>query len=176
MTLTFPEQQQQHEKAVSAEGTWATAFDELSQRVRWCFTRQASHLRALTSLQGLMSGASRKNGWQIAEEGGEPTPYAIQHLLDRAQWECDELRDALRAYLWETLATPQAVIVIDETGFLKKGDKSVGVQRQYSGTAGRIENCQVGVFLAYASLRGHVLLDRELYLPHSWIDDPERCR
>lgn len=177
MTLVFHEQQQQpHEKVVSAEGMWATAFDELSRRIRWCFTRQASHQRALTYLQGLMSGASRKNGWHIAEEVGATTPYAIQHLLDRAKWDCDEVRDTLRAYIWETFAAPQAVIVIDETGFLKKGRKSVGVQRQYSGTAGRIENCQIGVFLSYASLHGHTLLDRELYLPKSWTDDQGRCR
>jgi hypothetical protein len=100
----------------------------------------------------------------------------MQHLLDRAKWDCDGVRDALRAYVVETLATPNAVLVIDETGFLKKGRKSVGVQRQYSGTAGRIENSQVGVFLSYASLHGHSLLDRELYLPKSWTDDQERCR
>jgi SRSO17 transposase len=110
------------------------------------------------------------------EEVGEPTPYAIQHLLNRAKWDCDEVRDALRAYIWETHATPQAVIVIDETGFLKKGCKSVGVQRQYSGTAGRIENCQIGVFLAYTSSHGHALVDRELYLPKSWTDNQERCQ
>jgi SRSO17 transposase len=100
----------------------------------------------------------------------------MQHLLDRAKWDCDGVREELRAYVCETLAAPNAVLVIDETGFLKKGTKSVGVQRQYSGTAGRIENCQVGVFLSYASPRGHALLDRELYLPKSRTDDPERCR
>ncbi len=123
-----------------------------------------------------MSLVERKNGWQVAEEVGEATPYAIQHLLDRAKWDCDGVRDELRAYVWETLAEPKGVLVIDETGFLKKGRKSAGVQRQYSGTAGRIENCQVGVFLSYASSHGHTLLDRALYLPKSWIDDQERCR
>jgi SRSO17 transposase len=118
-------------------------------------------------MQGLMSQVERKNGWQVAEEVGQATPYAMQHLLDRAKWDCDGVRDTLRAYIWETLADPGAVLVIDETGFLKKGCKSVGVQRQYSGTAGRIENCQVGVFLSYASSHGHTLLDRELYLPKS---------
>jgi SRSO17 transposase len=107
---------------------------------------------------------------------GETTPYALQHLLDRAGWDCDGVRDELRAYIQEVLASPNAIVVIDETGFLKKGCKSVGVQRQYSGTAGRIENCQVGMFLVYASAHGHTLLDRELYLPKSWIDDPECCR
>jgi SRSO17 transposase len=123
-----------------------------------------------------MSPVQRKNGWQIAEEMGEASPYAMQHLLDRARWDCDEVRDELRRYVRETIAEPNAVLVIDETGFLKKGRKSVGVQRQYSGTAGRIENGQVGVFLSYASSRGHTLVDRELYLPKSWTDDQERCR
>jgi SRSO17 transposase len=123
-----------------------------------------------------MSDASRKNAWQVAEEMGEAAPYAIQHLLDRAKWDCDGVRDTLQAYVWEALSTRDAVLVVDETGFLKKGEKSVGVQRQYSGTAGRIENGQIGVFLAYASSRGHVLVDRELYLPKSWTDDQARCR
>jgi SRSO17 transposase len=127
-------------------------------------------------MQGLMSQASRKNGWQLAEEMGEATPYAMQHMLDRARWDGNGMRDELRAYVWDMLAEPTGVLVIDETGFLKKGTKSVGVQRQYSGTAGRIENCQVGVFLSYASSHGHTLLDRELYLPKIWIDDPQRCR
>jgi SRSO17 transposase len=112
----------------------------------------------------------------VAEEMGETTPYAIQHLLDRARWDCDRVRDELRAYVQETLASPHAVLVVDETGFLKKGGKSAGVQRQYSGTAGRIENCQIGVFLAYASPRGYTLLDRELYLPKGWTENQERCR
>ena len=116
----------------------------------------------------------RKNGWQVAEEAGEATPYGMQHLLDRAKWDPDGVRDELRAYLSETLGDEAAVLVIDETGFLKKGSKSVGVQRQYSGTAGRVENCQVGVFLSYASAKGASLLDRELYLPKSWTQDPER--
>ena len=107
---------------------------------------------------------------------GEATPDAMQHLLDRARWDCDRVRDELRAYIQEMLVSPHAVLVIDETGFLKKGCKSAGVQRQYSGTAGRIENCQIGVFLAYTSSRGHTLLDRELYLPKSWTDNQERCR
>src|SRR5436309_9446666 len=108
-------------------------------------------------MQGLMSPIERKNGWQVAEAMGEATPYAMQHLLDRAKWDCDGVRDGVRAYVLETLAVSSAVLVIDETGFLKKGTKSVGVQRQYSGTAGRIENCQIGVFLSYTSLRGHTL-------------------
>src|SRR5260221_2310144 len=160
----------------SPEKVWMTAFNDLGQRIRHVFTRREAHQRVLAYLQGLMSDVSRKNGWQVAEERGEATPYAMQHLLDRAKWDCDGVRDELRTYVKETLATPNGVVVIDETGLLKKGRKSVGVQRQYSGTAGRIENCQVGVFLSYASSRGHTLLDRELYLPKSWADDQERCR
>jgi SRSO17 transposase len=160
----------------SPEEVWTAAFNKLSQQVRLYFVRPEPHLRALAYMQALMSSVERKNGWQVAEALGEATPYAIQHLLDRAKWDCDGVRNELRAYIWETFATPNAVVVIDETGFLKKGAKSVGVQRQYSGTAGRIENCQVGVFLSYASSRGHTLLDRELYLPKSWTDDQERCR
>ncbi|EFH85348.1 transposase [Ktedonobacter racemifer DSM 44963] len=131
----------------SPEEAWTRAFKELSSQIRHYFARRETHQRALTYVQGLMSSAERKNGWQVAEEVGEVTPYAIQPLLDRAKWDCDGVRDALRTYIWETLADPNAVLVIDETGFLKRGDKSVGVQRQYSGTAGRIENCQIGVFL-----------------------------
>lgn len=138
--------------------------------------RPEPHPRALAYLQGLMSPVERKNGWQVAEAVGEVAPYAMQHVLDRAKWDCDGVRDELRVYVLETLAAPNAVLVIDERGFLKKGPKSVGVQRQYSGTAGRIENCQVGVYLSYVSSRGHTLLDRELYLPKSWTDDQERCR
>ncbi|GHO64640.1 hypothetical protein KSC_035320 [Ktedonobacter sp. SOSP1-52] len=159
-----------------AEEVWTTTFNELGQRIRQHFVRPEPHQRALTYMQALMSPMGRKNGWQVAEAVGETTPYAMQHLLDRAKWDCDGLRNALRMYVWETLAEPYAVLVIDETGFLKKGRKSVGVQRQYSGTAGRIENCQVGVFLSYASSRGHTLLDRELYLPKSWTGNQERCR
>ncbi len=160
----------------SPKEVWTTAFQDLGQRIADSFVRQASHQRALAYLQGLMSPVARKNGWQVAEEVGEATPYAMQHLLDRARWDCDGVRDELRTYISQAIADPQGVLVIDETGFLKKGRKSVGVQRQYSGTAGRIENCQVGVFLSYASSRGHTLLDRELYLPKSWTNDPERCR
>jgi SRSO17 transposase len=158
------------------EEIWTTAFHQLGQRIRQHFVRQEPHNRALSYLRGLMSDVSRKNGWQLAEEVGEATPYAMQHLLDRAKWDCDGVRDELQTYVRETLADPLGVVVIDETGFLKKGGKSVGVQRQYSGTAGRIENCQIGVFLSYASTHGHTLLDRELCLPKSWTDDQERCQ
>lgn len=122
------------------------------------------------------SPAERKNSWQLAEISGALNPYGFQHLLGRADWDPDLLRDRLQSYVCDYLQTPDAVGVIDETGFVKKGAHSAGVARQYSGTAGRIENCQIGVFLAYASQRGQTLVDRELYLPASWTADRERCR
>lgn len=125
-------------------------------------------------MRGLMSHIPRKNGWQLAEYVGEETPDGIQRLLNAAVWNVDGVRDDLRSYVVEELGTPEATLVIDETGFLKKGTQSVGVKRQYSGTAGRIENCQIGVFLAYASAKGHALIDRELYLPKEWAADSKR--
>ena len=130
--------------------------------------------RARSYLRGLLSAAERKNSWQLAEVAGDGTPYGIQHLLGRANWEVDGLRDDLREYVIEHLGDEEAVLVVDETGFLKKGTNSVGVKRQYSGTAGRIENCQVGVFLAYASEQGQAFIDRELYLPEEWAADGDR--
>lgn len=110
-------------------------------------------------MRGLLSPVERKNGWQLAEVNGAATPSGIQHLLGRARWDAEAVRNDLRAYLVEHMGAPQAVLGLDETGFLKKGQQSAGVARQYSGTAGRIENCQIGVFLAYASRQGHALLD-----------------
>lgn len=155
---------------------WTRYWTELERRISPVFARCDALTRAMTYLAGLLSPAERKNSWQLAEISGHPTPYGFQHLLGRAEWDPDALRDRLRSYVTEHLADPQAVGVMDETGFLKKGIHSAGVARQYSGTAGRIENCQIGVFLAYASQRGHTLLDRELYLPKEWTDDRERCR
>src|SRR5258707_9357089 len=126
------------------------------------------------SVDGLVSPVGRKNGWRRAEHAGEARPYGMQRLLAGAKWDADAVRDDLRASVLEQLGDPRAVLVIDETGLLKQGTKSVGVNRQYSGTAGRIENCQIGVFLTYAAPQGHVLLDRELYLPREWADDPDR--
>src|SRR5713101_2331797 len=160
----------------SPEVVWARAFEEMCERIGPVFARSETRERAQVYLRGLLSPVERKNGWQMAEEAGEATPYAMQYLLDRARWESDRMRDELREYVCEKLGDAKAVLVIDETGFLKKGSKSVGVQRQYSGTAGRIENCQLGVFLSYASPKGACLLDRELYLPKSWTQDGERCR
>jgi SRSO17 transposase len=122
----------------------------------------------------LLSDAERTNGWQLAEALGEPNPDGVQHLLARADWDAEAVRDDLVRYVAEHLGQPDGVLIVDETGFLKKGGKSVGVARQYSGTAGRIENCQVGVFLGYATTRGRALIDRALYLPKEWAEDADR--
>ena len=141
--------------SASPKAVWGAAFEEVCKRIGPIFARSETRERAQAYLRGLLSPIERKNGWQLAEEAGEATPYAMQYLLDRARWESEHLRDAVRAYVREQLGDPESVLVIDETGFLKKGTKSVGVQRQYSGTAGRIENCQLGVFLSYSSSKGH---------------------
>jgi len=156
---------------------WHTVYwPEIERRIGPVFARSEARHRALTYLAGLLSPAERKNSWQLAEISGEANPYGFQHLLGRADWDPDSLRDRLRTYVTDYLADGDAVGVIDETGFLKKGTHSAAVARQYSGTAGRIENCQIGVFLAYASQHGQTLLDRELYVPKEWTDDRERCR
>jgi SRSO17 transposase len=154
----------------------AAYLNDIERRLAPYFERSEPRQRALTYLRGLLSPAERKNSWQLAEMSGDATPYGFQHLLRRALWDPDAVRDELGTYIRQHLGDPHAVLVIDETGFLKKGDRSAGVARQYSGTAGRIENCQIGVFLAYASRLGHVLLDRELYLPKAWTDDRARCQ
>src|SRR6266699_6099057 len=160
----------------SPEELWTSLFDSIGERIGPCFARSETRERAKAYMRGLLSPVERKNGWQLAEEAGFSTPYAMQYLLNRAVWESDEVRDQLQAYTHEMIGDPNGVYVLDETGFLKKGEKSVGVQRQDSGTAGRVENCQIGVFLAYATQAGHTLVDRELYLPKSWTHDRERCR
>src|SRR5207302_2712335 len=124
---------------------------------------------------GLLSELRRKNCWTIAEQAGDATPDGMQHLLAGARWDADAVRDDVRGYVVEHLGSPDAVLVVDETGDLKKGTASAGVQRQYTGTAGRVENCQVAVFLSYAARGGHALIDRDLYLPKSWTADPARC-
>jgi SRSO17 transposase len=153
---------------------WSDELEALCERIAPRFGRVEVRRRAGAFLQGLLSNTDRKNGWQLAEHAGEHTPDGMQRLLNHARWDADEVRDDLRGYVAEQLGDPGGVLVVDETGFIKKGTKSAGVQRQYSGTAGRIENCQVGVFLAYASRRGHALVDRELYLPESWTADRQR--
>ena len=153
---------------------WATELDTVHARIAARFARPEPRRRALAYLRGLLGPVERKNGWQLAEEAGEATPDGMQRRLATAEWDADAVRDDLRAYVVEHLGDAAAVLVVDETGFLKKGTKSAGVQRQYSGTAGRIENSQVGVFLAYASHHGRVFLDRELYLPEAWAADADR--
>ena len=138
------------------------------------FARSETRARSLAYLQGLLSNCERKNGWQLAEWMGEASPYAVQHLLDRARWDADQVRDQIRSYALEELSSADVVLIVDETGFLKKGRHSTGVKRQYSGTAGRIENSQVGVFLCYGSDKGAALVDRELYIPQEWAEDRER--
>lgn len=158
-----------------AAGRWAGCLDAVHARIAGRFARSEQRQRVRRYLQGLLSPIERKNGWQLAEAAGEANPNGYQELLSRAQWEADAVRDDLLDLVREHLADPAAVIVIDETGFLKKGTKSVGVAPQYSGTAGKISNCQIGVFLAYAAAKGSVLMDRELYVPREWTDDPQRC-
>jgi SRSO17 transposase len=155
---------------------WNVYWAQVERRIQPVFARSEAHKRALSYLAGLLSSAERKNSWQLAEQSGAPNPYGFQHLLGRADWNPDTLRDRLRTYVTDYLADSDAVGVLDETGFLKKGIHSAGVARQYSGTAGKIENCQIGVFLAYASAQGHTLIDRELYLPKEWTVDRERCQ
>ena len=155
--------------------TWTLWQTEVERRIGAQFTRREVRWRAWASIRGLLSPVERKNGWQLAEVNGETTPYGVQHVLGRAMWDADALRDDVRPYVVEHLGAPEAVLVVDETGFLKKGQHSAGVARQYSGTAGRVEHCHIGVFLTYASPRGHVLLDRELSVPKEWTSDEARC-
>ena len=140
------------------------------------FAREDARLRAQAYLRGLLSPVERKNGWQLAEAAGDRTPYAIQHLLGRAEWDAEAVRDDLRAYVVEQLGDDQAILVVDETGVVKQGTHSAGVAKPYVGCVGTVENAQVGVFLAYASPQGVAFLDRALYLPEEWTDDPARCQ
>ena len=153
---------------------WRAELAELQERLGELFGRADARRQANLYLEGLLSAVERKNGWQLAEQIGDARPWRTQRVLSRTLWEADAARDRCREYVVEHLGAADGVLVIDETGFLKKGSKSAGVARQYSGTAGRIENCQIGVFLAYASGRGHALIDRELYLPQDWAEDGAR--
>jgi SRSO17 transposase len=154
---------------------WRAGFEEVFGLVAGRFAQVESRRRARLYLLGLLSGAERKNSWTIAEQAGDLSPDGMQRLLNFYRWDADAVRDDLRGYVLNQLGDPAGVVVADETGFLKKGVHSAGVQRQYSGTAGRIENCQLGVFLTYTSPRGRALIDRELYLPKTWTEDHERC-
>src|SRR3954462_13235144 len=166
MTLTPVEHEQLDQIA-----TWQENLTALQTRLAPRFGRSEVRVRAGNYLAGLLEPLERRNGWQLAEALGERSPDGVQRLLRTARWDAEAVRDDLRAYVVEHLGDPAAVLVIDETGFLKKGTQSVGVARQYSGTAGRIENCQIGVFLGYASRHGHAFLDRALYLPKVWAED-----
>lgn len=157
------------------QARWQAGFDEVFALVAGRFAQVESRRRARLYLLGLLSGVERKNSWSIAEQAGDLSPDGMQRLLNFYRWDADAVRDDLRRHVLDRLGDPAGVVVADETGFLKKGTKSAGVQRQYSGTAGRIENCQLGVFLTYVSPHGRALIDRELYLPVSWTDDRDRC-
>ncbi len=155
---------------------WAAGLDEVAGRIAPRFGRAEPRRRAGAYLRGLLAPVERKNGWQLAEVAGDATPDGVQEFLSRARWDAEAVRDDLQAYVAERLADPGAVLVLDETGFLKKGTKSAGVQRQYTGTAGRIETAQVGVFLGDAGRHGRALIDRALYVPKEWAGDDARCR
>jgi SRSO17 transposase len=155
---------------------WIAGLDDLFALVAGRFFRVEPRLRARAYVRGLLAPLASKNGWTLAEAAGNATPDGMQRLLNRAAWDADGVRDDVRAYVARHLGAADGVLVVDETGFLKKGTRSAGVQRQYSGTAGRVENCQLGVFCAYVTAKGRALMDRELYLPKSWIADRDRCR
>src|SRR5437868_8138345 len=164
----------ENELDLLANGTQELAA--LHARIGPHFRRAEVRARVARFLAGLLSRIERKNGWQLAEELDESGPQGVQRLLNAADWDEEAVRDELRGYVMEHLAEEQGVLVVDETGFVKKGKKSVGVARQYSGTAGRRENSQMGVFLLYSSAKGHAFIDRALYLPEEWTQDPVRCR
>ena len=155
---------------------WVAGLNDLFALVAGRFPRVEPRLRARAYVRGLLAPLASKNGWTLAEAAGNATPDGMQRLLNRAAWDADGVRDDVRGYVVRHLGDAGGVLVVDETGFVKKGTRSAGVQRQYSGTAGRVENCQLGVFCAYASGKGRALIDRELYLPKSWTDDRDRCR
>lgn len=155
---------------------WLQELLSVHSRLAPLFKRPEPRARVLGYLQGLLSNVERKNSWQLAEFIGDTTPDGVQHLLERAHWDADLARDILRDYVTEHLGDAEAVLIVDETGFIKKGRHSAGVKRQYSGTAGRIENSQVGVFLHYAGCGGGAFIDRQLYLPREWIEDRARCQ
>jgi SRSO17 transposase len=155
---------------------WHDELDRFCAGIGSRFGRAEPRSRVSGYVRGLCAGMDRRNGWTIAEHAGQVSPDGMQRLLRRADWDVDGVRDDLRDLVVQRLGDESAVVVIDDTGFLKKGIRSAGVQRQYSGTAGRTENCQIGVFAAYVSPAGHALVDRQLYLPQSWTEDRARCR
>ncbi len=164
------------EEELSMISRGAQALTELSGRIAPRFKRAEVRSRVGRYLRGLLASVERKNGWQMAEELGDPNAHGVQRLLAEADWDEEAVRDDLRAYVIEHLGETSGILAVDETGFVKKGKKSAGVARQYSGTAGRRENSQVGVFLLYASSKGAAFIDRALYLPEEWTVDRVRCR
>ena len=155
---------------------WASSLRDVKARMRPLFTQERVAASAGAFLDGLLGNEQRKTGWMRAEAAGDPGPWRQQAILGRGQWEADDLRDIVRDYTLETLADDDAVLVFDETGFLKQGKASCGVARQYTGSAGKITNCQIGVFACYVSQHGHAFIDRALYLPKAWTDDPARMK
>src|SRR5487761_898597 len=153
---------------------WASSLRNVKERIRSLFTQERVAASAGLFLDGLLGDERRKTGWMRAEAAGDPGPWRQQAILGRARWDADALRDIVRDYALETLADGDAVLVIDETGFLKQSKVSCGVARQYTGSAGKITNCQIGVFASYVSCQGHAFIDRALYLPQAWTDDPKR--
>lgn len=174
-----PERAPLPDDAVTAAdlAAWDAEFSDICKRIGPLFYRTDSRAHAVRYLRGLLAPLERKNGWTIAEYSGLPEPKALQRFLNLTPWDPDGLRDLVRGYVMEYFADPRGVLIADPTGFAKKGRKSAGVQRQYSGTLGRIDNCQIGTFLAYANTAGdRALIDRELYVPeHSWFGDRDRC-
>jgi SRSO17 transposase len=155
---------------------WADGLEEIRELIGGEFARTEPRNNAVNYIRGLLSDEERKNSWTLSERAGQGTPDGMQRLLSTTDWDPDKVRDALFGYVKKHLGDPQGILAIDETGFLKKGTASAGVARQYSGTAGRVENCQIGVFLTYASPVGRTFLDRELYLPKAWTEDAKRCK
>src|ERR1700748_470486 len=153
---------------------WASSLREVKARMRPLFTQERAAASAGRFLGVLVGGERRKSGWLRAEAAGDPGPWRQQAILGRGHWDAEALRDLVREYVLEPLADPDAVLVVDETGFLKQGKASVGVARQYTGSAGKITNCQIGVFAAYVSRHGHAFIDRALYLPQAWATDATR--
>src|SRR3954470_18809693 len=153
---------------------WGEEFAAFHERFADLFEREEPREQVQKYVRSLLTSVERKNGWQLAEVSGDKTPDATQRLLYQAKWEADVARDRLQQFVVELFGDEEGIGVVDETGFIKKGDKSVGVQRQYSGTAGKRENCQIGTFLCYASKSGAAFLDRALYLPKTWVGDTER--
>ncbi|RNL61749.1 IS701 family transposase [Arthrobacter oryzae] len=154
---------------------WADGLEEIRELIGGRFARSEPRENAVAYLKGLLSAEERKNSWTLSERAGQAIPNRMQRLLSTTDWDPDALRDDLRAYVLRHLGSDDGVLIVDETGFVKKGTRSAGVARQYSGTAGRIENSQIGVFLTYATAKGRTFLDRELYLPKAWTDDRTRC-